>query len=457
MSRLRKKRLIENKAAHAIKANSQITLLPKQKEFIFLEDRFSCLSGGFGSAKTYAGCMKGIILSALFPGNSGVVCRKTYPELRDATRKTFLELIPHSWILDWNESFNTMLLKNGSQILFRPIDDIRKQRSLNLGWFYIDQAEEVEESDFLDLVGRLRHPVPKQFGFMTVNPDGHNWIWKLFFDKDHPKYKGINSITSDNPYLPDDYIQSLLTNYPKDWLDKFFYGSHEVKSGIILSEYTDDLQIDPFIIPSHWIKARGMDWGVDKPCTKISVALGDDDVFYVFDCYGQAEKSPEEHADAILERDKGIAYQFTKMDSTAWRREGTSKSESKLSVAMQFIKAGLSMSPATRDWNGSILNLKSLMKQGRIKFFRGCCDPLIEEIKGYKWGRPVAGKETPATGEDHYIDGWRYIVYALTGRHTESRAVEKSKTDSPQGRIVILNKPGRAMIQYDSVTGAPRN
>ena len=456
MSRIRKKRLIENKAAHAIKANSEIILLPKQKEFIFLEDRFTALSGGFGSAKTYAGCMKGIILSALFPGNSGVVCRKTYPELRDATRKTFLELMPQSWILDWNEAFNTMLLKNGSQILFRPIDDIRKQRSLNLGWFYIDQAEEVEESDFLDLVGRLRHPVSKQFGFLTVNPDGHNWIWKNFFDTNHPKYKGINSITSDNPYLPDDYIQSLLTNYPKDWLDKFFYGSHEVKSGIIFSEYTDDLQVDPFIIPTHWIKARGMDWGVDKPCTKVSVALGDDGVFYVFDCYGMAGLTPEEHAENILERDKGIAYQFTKMDSTAWSRNAVSKEISKLSVAMQFTKAGLAMSPATRDWTGSVIYMKSMMKQGKVRFFRGCCDALIEEMKMYKWGRPVAGKETPAVGSDHFCDSARYIIFALSGRRSDSVVVDKSKTDDKAIRNIILKRPGRSVIQYDSVTGAPR-
>lgn len=186
MSRIKKKRLIEAKAALLNKGNKDIILLPKQKEFIFRPERFTALSGGFGSAKTFAGCMKGIMISALYPGNSGLVSRMTYPELRDATRKSFFELLPPSWILSWNESYNTLVLKNGSQIIFRPIDDIRKQRSLNLGWFYIDQAEECEREDFLDLAGRLRHPVPKQFGFVTVNPDGHNWVWQDFFDTKKP-------------------------------------------------------------------------------------------------------------------------------------------------------------------------------------------------------------------------------------------------------------------------------
>ena len=100
--------------------------------------------------------------------------------------------------------------------------------------------------------------------------------------------------------------------------------------------------------------------------------------------------------------------------------------------------------------------LNSMMKQGKIKFFRGCCDALIEEIKMYKYGRPVAGKEVPAVGEDHYIDGWRYVVYALSGRRSDSPVVEKSKTDDKAVRSIILKRLGRSVIQYDSVTGAPR-
>lgn len=452
MSRIRKKRLVESKAS--LLSNTEITLLPKQKEFIFAPDRFACLSGGFGSAKTFAGCMKGIILSSLYPGNSGLVARETYPELRDSTRKVFMELVPTSWILDWNESFNTLLLKNGSQILFRPVDDIKKQRSLTLGWFYLDQAEEMQESDFLDLMGRLRHPVPRQFGFMTVNPDGHNWVWKNFFNPKTALYKGINSRTHENPYLSDDYLESLK-KYPKEWYDRFVLGSHDVRSGVILSEFTEDLVVDPFIIPHTWIKGRGMDWGTDKPCTRVSVALGDDGVFYVFDCYGQSGKVPEEHAETILERDRGIAYQTTKMDSTCWNKTGTSKDQSKLSPAMQFIKAGIKMSPATRDFNGSLLNLKTLMKKGMVKFFRGQCDPLLEEIKMWKWGRPVAGKENPAIGDDHYIDAMRYIIYSLTGRRSESVPTEKKENERAP-RTHYLQKPNKSVITYDNVTGAPR-
>ena len=460
MSHIRKRRLIEAKASQANKDGAGITLLPKQGEFISRPERFTALSGGFGSAKTFAGCMKGIILSAIFPGNSGLVSRMTYPELRDATRKTFFELLPPSWILSWNESYNTLILKNGSQVIFRPIDDIRKQRSLKLGWYYVDQAEECVREDFLDLAGRLRHPVPRQFGFVTVNPDGHNWVWQDFFKDGKGKneqYFGINSTTFDNPYLPDGYIQSLLDAYPKEWADRFIYGSHDVKSGVILSEFSDNLMVDPFIMPRAGLKGRGMDWGIDKPCTRVSVALSDDGTFYVFDTYGRSNLTPEEHSDNILNRDKGIEYQTTKMDRTAWNKNATSKDRDKMSIALQFIKAGIKMSQATTDFNGSLLILKSLMKQGKVKFFRGQCDDLVEEIKAWKWGRIVAGKESPTTGDDHYIDALRYIIYALYGRVSESVSVEKKDEDTQRKtRRIFLPRNEGMKIVYDPVTGAPR-
>lgn len=455
MSRLSKKQQIITQAAKRIQ-NEVINLLPKQKEFVFDPYRFTCLSGGFGSAKTFAGCMKGIIISALFPGNKGLVSRMTYPELRDSTRKSFFEILPPSWILNWNETFNILTLKNGSEVLFRPIDDIKKQRSLNLGWFYIDQAEECQREDFLDLVGRLRLPVRKQFGFVTVNPDGHNWCWQDFFNKPKKDYHGINSTTFDNPYLPPGYIQSLIDSYPKEWVDRFIYGSHDVKSGVILSEFNDDLVVDPFIIPGHWLKGRGMDWGIDKPCTKVSVAVDPNGVFYIFDCYDESGLPPEAHAEAILERDKGIGYTITKMDRTAWSKLPGSKNDlERTSVALQFIKAGLKMSPATVDFAGSLLTLKMLLKAGKVKFFRGRCDALIEEIKSWKWGRPVAGKETPAIGEDHLIDAMRYIISAMSGKVSPDLKVEED-TPKAQGRKVYIPRPGFNSVVYDSVTGFPK-
>jgi len=46
-------------------------LLPSQRAFVFAPERFSAISGGFGSGKSFACVLKGTVLSAAIPGNVG--------------------------------------------------------------------------------------------------------------------------------------------------------------------------------------------------------------------------------------------------------------------------------------------------------------------------------------------------------------------------------------------------
>ena len=46
-------------------------LLGSQRNFIFAPERFSAISGGFGSGKSFALVLKGVILSASIPRNVG--------------------------------------------------------------------------------------------------------------------------------------------------------------------------------------------------------------------------------------------------------------------------------------------------------------------------------------------------------------------------------------------------
>src|SRR4030043_2473057 len=74
-----------------------IKLLPPQEKFIFNNNTYSLFSGGFGSGKTVALVLKALILSQMLPGNTGLIGRLTYPELRDTTQKTFFEFCPPDW------------------------------------------------------------------------------------------------------------------------------------------------------------------------------------------------------------------------------------------------------------------------------------------------------------------------------------------------------------------------
>ena len=155
---------------------NQIEPTPKQIEFITSTAKFSCFSGGFGSGKTVAGCLRALLLSS-FPGSFGLIGRLTYPELRDTTRKTFFEICPPEYYDEahggqWKPSENYLRLVNGSEIIFRHLDNVSEKEllSLNLGWFFIDQAEEVGGNVFQILQSRLRlNTVSNRYGFIIFN------------------------------------------------------------------------------------------------------------------------------------------------------------------------------------------------------------------------------------------------------------------------------------------------
>src|SRR5437764_855348 len=99
-------------------------LLPSQFEFIFSPARFSMISGGFASGKTRAGVTKGLLLSAKYPGNVGMIARYHVTDLEDSTIPIFFdEVCPPSWIKRYNKNTKTVVLRNGSIILFRHIHD----------------------------------------------------------------------------------------------------------------------------------------------------------------------------------------------------------------------------------------------------------------------------------------------------------------------------------------------
>src|SRR5262245_23668350 len=53
-----------------------------------------CASGGFGSSKSYAFCLKALYLSDTYPNNRGVVGRKVWEELKHTTMATFYKICP---------------------------------------------------------------------------------------------------------------------------------------------------------------------------------------------------------------------------------------------------------------------------------------------------------------------------------------------------------------------------
>lgn len=151
-------------------------VIKPQGGFILTDARYPAYVGGWGTGKTTAGIGRAMRLSEMYPGNLGLIGRKEYTDLKDSTVKDF-----ESYTGFTVNSGREVVLPNGSIIMFRHLEELNNIQNINLGWFWIEQAEEFDtDESFFKLFGRLRRKGYPGSGFITANACGHNWIYKLW-------------------------------------------------------------------------------------------------------------------------------------------------------------------------------------------------------------------------------------------------------------------------------------
>jgi hypothetical protein len=210
-----------------------------QQLFIHTTAPRAAYIGGVGAGKTLALCLRAYLLSYTYPGNRGMLCRFTYPEIRDSLIPTFQQIIPQELllnpeVLDRKDIASHSLLVQSrdpdhpSEILFRNLEDTHKLKT-ELGWVGISQADDpkITRAMWETLEGRLRWPVPYQFAFLEGNYGGNastgGWIWDIFVDKHEGELFEGNALDNFSN-LPKDY-QERLARMPEWWKRHHIYGS----------------------------------------------------------------------------------------------------------------------------------------------------------------------------------------------------------------------------------------
>lgn len=217
-------------------------LIEPQSAFLRTEARYPAYVGGWGTGKSLTGIGKAVALAEEFPGNLGIIFRKEFTDLRDSTIKDF-----ENYTGMKVGASREVRLDNGSVIMFRHIEELNNIQNINLGFFWIEQAEELDtDQQFFTLFGRLRRKGVRHCGFITANTNGHNWIYKLWKTGGLEGGALFEAKTHDNAKnLPADFLQSLeilKTKKPK------------LYNRFVLNSWDDADTIDIVINP-EWVRA----------------------------------------------------------------------------------------------------------------------------------------------------------------------------------------------------------
>ena len=205
-------------------------LLPKQNNAVYyLKDQETTellYGGAAGGGKSALGTLWLIECCQKYPNTRWLMGRSKLKTLKETTLNTFFELSSKLGISDqwtYNAQAGVITWDNGSEIILKdlflyPSDpNFDSLGSLEITGAFIDECNQIVYKAWQVVKSRIRYKLtdynltPMLLG--TCNP-AKNWVYKKFY-KPHksnnlPEYrKFIQALPSDNPHLPDSYIQSL--------------------------------------------------------------------------------------------------------------------------------------------------------------------------------------------------------------------------------------------------------
>ncbi|MGT2443463.1 terminase large subunit domain-containing protein [Ensifer adhaerens] len=195
-------------------------------------------------------------------------------------------------------------------------------------------------------------------------------------------------------YSPEERAK-IVASYPAHEKEARTKGVPTLGSGRIFPVTEEQIRIEPFEIPRHWVQIGGLDFGWDHPFAAALCAWDRDaDVFYVTRCYREREATPIIHAASLKPWGAWLPW--------AWPHDGLQHDKgSGEQLAAQYRGQGLVMFPeratfddGTNGVEAGISDMLQRMQTGRFKVFSTCGD-WFEEFRLYhrKDGRIVKERD----------------------------------------------------------------
>lgn len=282
----------------------------------------------------------------------------------------------------------------------------------------------------------------------TSNPGGpgHQWVKRTFIDPQTPnqsfhatdengdvitwpkghsregeplfKRKFIPATLFDNPYLSDDGLyEANLLSLPEHQRRQLLEGDWDINEGAAFPEFNRrDHVIDPYDIPSNWIRFRACDYGYGSYTGVVwfTVVPGSEQLVVYRELY-VSKVTATDLADMILEieEEAGEKIRYGVLDSSLWHNRG----DTGPSLAEQMILKGCRWRPSDRSKGSRIagknelhrrLQIDEFTEEPRLVFFSNCTN-VISQLPSLPLDKNNP-EDVDTHAEDHLYDAIRYGI-----------------------------------------------
>ncbi len=409
------------------------SLLVHQKAF--LEDkttRHLGLVAGFGSGKSYSLTVKMLQLAYDNAGYTGIALEPTYGMLSDILIPQLQELWD-GWGVNYQLYRGAAEIKvkcpggETSTILLRSFENYTRLRGVNAAWAVVDEIDTVKPKianvAFQLLQGRIRSGCMPQIAVCST-PEGFGWLYNFFIKADDDSKRLIKAKTTDNPWLPPEYIASLREQYPPGLIEAYLNGEFcNLAQSSIFPEFDRKRNCSDVIVePSDTILV-GIDFNINQChfCAGVMRQELGQDVLHVVasfverDTYAIVTRLQQVFGNQIL------ANRVICFPDAAGQAQSTASTR----TDHQILREGsLVVRPERRnpDVQESIAHVNALLHRGRLKVAVDRAPELTESLEQWSYddnSRPCKGGENDYS---HAGDSLRYLAWGAMGGAKRSMA-----------------------------------
>ena len=267
----------------------------------------------------------------------------------------------------------------------------------------------------IDMIStRLSNNHSKLFASMNPKQPSHKLkTWIDLAESGDPSYYSLHFTISDNPYLPQVYIDNLKKTLSGLFYKRNYLGLWCMAEGAIFDFFDRNIHVvkKPQKAQEYWV--AGIDVGTSNPFAVVLVAVNTGrydqtgpkmwvEKEYYWDPSDKAGGRQKTNFELLQDVEKFLepySLRALYIDPSA------------AAFKADLRRAGLKPVDANNDVNFGIEEMSKKMYSGDLLVCANCTN-LIREIEGYVWDRKKSenGKDAPKKKDDHAIDALRYVV-----------------------------------------------
>ena len=372
---------------------------------------------GYGAGKTRTLCAWTTLCALDNPNTVGAVFAPTGALVRDVLQRSLEDFWEHHEIsYEYSASplpeYKLNLPAGEVTVLCRSMESWGRIVGVNLSFIGSDELDttktDVAQKAVEKFLGRLRAGNRRQLGLFST-PEGFGTFYNLFvregYKEDRALYKAR---TADNPYLPDDFLQALLDNYPAALVKAYTEGEFcNLQTGAVYDRFDREKHVTEDIPDyKNEIIRFGCDFNVGNCNAAIGVIQGGH--LYIFDEVGGAHDT-DSMADQIRERFPHNTIYAYPDASGGNRSTNAAKTDIELLQQRRITNLSGGSNPYIRDRVAAVQALLCNGK-GEVRLhIHPRCKKVIESLELQAYAED--GTPDKTQNLDHMADSLGYLIW----------------------------------------------